>query len=112
MNPAIITLKSFGDFVIACSASKRVQSSKCMNAPTVVAGEHVRNLASALGVDRAIQFIGDDSWSDFPAARAKALKQPPRGPKSKKLLNISLLLSRYEHSRINSRFDADYLNHP
>jgi hypothetical protein len=68
MNPTIVTLKAFGDFVIACSASRRVQSANCMGAPTVVAGEHVRSLASALGLDSKIQFIGDDSWSDVPAA--------------------------------------------
>ena len=68
MNPTIVTLKAFGDFVIACSASRRVQSANGMGAPTVVAGEHVRSLASALGLDSKIQFIGDDSWSDVPAA--------------------------------------------
>ena len=41
---------------------------QAIDAPTVVAGEYVRSLASALGVDREIQFIGDDSWSDVPAA--------------------------------------------
>lgn len=68
MNPTIVTLKAFGDFVIACNASRRVQAANGMYAPTVVAGEHVRSLASALGVDKTIQFIGDDSWSDVPAA--------------------------------------------
>jgi hypothetical protein len=68
MNPTIVTLKAFGDFVIACSASRRVQSTVGMNIPTVVAGEHVRSLASALGLDRTVQFIGDDSWTDVPAA--------------------------------------------
>jgi ADP-heptose:LPS heptosyltransferase len=68
MNHLIVSLKAFGDFVIACSASRRVQSAMGKVTPTVVAGEHVRNLASALGVDRTIQFIGDDSWSDVPAA--------------------------------------------
>lgn len=67
MNPTIVTLKAFGDFVIACNASRRIQIVDGMFAPTVVAGEHVRNLASALGVNREIQFIGDDSWSDVPA---------------------------------------------
>lgn len=68
MNPTIVTLKAFGDFVIACNASRRIQTVNGMYAPKVVAGEHVRSLASALGVDREIQFIGDDSWSDVPAA--------------------------------------------
>ena len=68
MNPTIVTLKAFGDFVIACNASRRVQTTNGIDAPTVVAGEYVRSLASALGVDREIQFIGDDSWSDVPAA--------------------------------------------
>lgn len=68
MNPTIVTLKAFGDFVIACNASKHIQTVNAMDAPKVVAGEHVRSLASALGVDRTIQFIGDDSWTDVPAA--------------------------------------------
>ena len=68
MNPTIVTLKAFGDFVIACNASRRVQVANGMYAPKVVAGEHVRGLASALGVDLTIQFIGDDNWSDVPAA--------------------------------------------
>lgn len=68
MNPTIVTLKAFGDFVIACSASRRVQSANGVLAPIVIAGEHIRSLALALNVDREIQFIGDDSWSDVPAA--------------------------------------------
>lgn len=68
MSPTIITLKAFGDFVIACCATSRVQSANGMDAPAIVAGEHVRSLASALGLEKTIHFIGDDSWSDVPAA--------------------------------------------
>lgn len=68
MNQTIVTMKAFGDFVIACSAARRAQSAPGMDGLTVVAGEHVRSLASALGLDRAVRFIGDDSWTDVPAA--------------------------------------------
>jgi len=67
MNPTIVTLKAFGDFVIACNASRRVQAVNGMHAPTVVAGEHVRNLSSAIGVEGKIHFLGDDNWTDVPA---------------------------------------------
>lgn len=67
MNQTIVTLKAFGDFVIACNASRRIQLEIGNNAPKIVAGEHVRSLASALGLDTTVRFIGDDSWTDVPA---------------------------------------------
>ncbi len=68
MNITVITLKAFGDFVIACNATRRVQSITGMDVPGIVAGEHVRSLASAIGLDITVQFIGDSSWIDVPAA--------------------------------------------
>ncbi len=70
INPPIslVSLKAFGDFVIACNASRRVQLEIGINAPKIVAGEHVRSLASALRLDAIVQFIGDVSWTDVPAA--------------------------------------------
>lgn len=68
MNKTIVTLKSFGDFVIACSAARRIQLEIGTNAPKVVAGVHVRSLASALELGTTVWFIGDESWTDVPAA--------------------------------------------
>jgi hypothetical protein len=68
MKHVIVTLKAFGDFVIACNAIRRVQLTIGIDVPGIIAGEHVRSLASALGLDALVQFIGDKSWIDVPAA--------------------------------------------
>jgi ADP-heptose:LPS heptosyltransferase len=68
MHISLINLKAFGDFVIACSAIKRIKSCEELILPKIVAGEHVRSLASALQLDQSVHFIGDESWKDVPAA--------------------------------------------
>ena len=68
MSLTIVTLKAFGDFVIASSALSRVQPMIGIDSPTVVACEHVRTLALALGLNKSIKFIGDECWTDVPAA--------------------------------------------
>ncbi len=71
MSFAIVTLKAFGDFVIACNAAQSVtipRNAACTERPIVIAGEHVRPLASALGVESDVEFIGSKQWTDVPAA--------------------------------------------
>lgn len=68
---SIITLKAFGDFVIACNSVQAVQissGSSNIHRPVVVAGEYVRQLAAALGVESDVEFIGDKRWVNVPAA--------------------------------------------
>lgn len=67
MQFAIVNLKAYGDFVIACSAVKRIHPDLRMNLPNIIAGEHVRSLASAMDLEQSIKFIGDASWKDVPA---------------------------------------------
>ena len=62
---SIVTLKAFGDFVIACGSARAVQMGG--NRPQVIAGEYVRPLAAALGIEADIQFIGEKYWTDVPA---------------------------------------------
>lgn len=64
----ISALKSFGDFVIALSSVGRVQPQPEHPQPIVVAGRHLNALAVALGVAARIRFIGDETWTDVPAA--------------------------------------------
>ena len=68
MTFSIVTLKAFGDFVIACGSARAVQAGA--NRPQVVAGEYVRPLAAALGVESEVRFIGTQHgapWTDVPA---------------------------------------------
>lgn len=62
----LISLKAYGDFVIASGALKRVHPRPNLDLPRIVAGEHLRPLALALQIDEAISFIGDASWKDTP----------------------------------------------
>jgi hypothetical protein len=60
---AIVTLKAFGDFVIACHAIRNV-----LDSPVgIIAGYHVRELASALGVQSQVTFIGGPNNQDVPS---------------------------------------------
>jgi len=61
-------VKSFGDFVIALNAVRRVRPQPTGSQPMVVAGQHLSPLASALGAVQDIHLIGDDTWTDTPAA--------------------------------------------
>jgi hypothetical protein len=64
----VLALKAFGDFTIALSALQRTRTAPDTPAPVLVAGEHLRALAAALGVEQQVRFIGDRSWRDVPAA--------------------------------------------
>lgn len=67
MQLTVANLKAYGDFVIVCSALKRIDSRAGWVLPNIVAGEHVRDLASALNLDDIVHFIGDASWENVPA---------------------------------------------
>lgn len=67
MTSSLVLLKSFGDFVIAMRAL-RSTTSLGHRAPNVIAGNHLRPLAAALGVTSPIQYIGDKASPDVPAA--------------------------------------------
>lgn len=68
MNLKIVTLKSFGDFVIACNAVMNLRLS-CENfAIGIIAGEHVRSLAMALGFNDGIEYIGEYGSVEVPSA--------------------------------------------
>ena len=66
MGLTFVSLKAFGDFVIACHALRRVKRSKA-TAPAVVAGDHLRALASAIGFEKAT-FLTAERSGDVPAA--------------------------------------------
>jgi hypothetical protein len=63
----LINFKAFGDFVIASSAIRRINLDD-VELPKIIAGEHVRSLASALKLENLVHFIGDKNWKDVPAA--------------------------------------------
>lgn len=69
MTFSIVTLKAFGDFVIACHSARaaRMQSPVAIHHPAVIAGEYMRPLAAALGVESEVAFIGSKQWTDVPA---------------------------------------------
>ncbi len=69
MTFSIVTLKAFGDFVIACHSARaaRMQSPVTIHHPAVIAGEYMRPLAAALGVESEVAFIGSKQWTDVPA---------------------------------------------
>lgn len=65
----IITLKAFGDFMIAYSSLLRANSVLPSADIQLLAGEHVRPLGLALGVpETQVHYIGGSSLTDVPAA--------------------------------------------
>jgi ADP-heptose:LPS heptosyltransferase len=65
----IVTLKAFGDFLIAYSAFLRAKACHMTADIQLLAGDHVRPLALALGVPEAqVHYIGSSSLKDVPAA--------------------------------------------
>jgi len=66
MGLTFVSLKAFGDFVIACQVLRRARSGTG-GAPGMVAGAHLRPLASAIGFDGA-RFIDADGSGEVPAA--------------------------------------------
>lgn len=65
----IVSLKAFGDFLIAYSALLRARTVHEAADIQLLAGEHVRPLGLALGVsDAQVQYIGGSSLKDVPAA--------------------------------------------
>lgn len=69
MGTTIVTLKAFGDFLIAYSALLRASAGHPDADIQLLAGEHVRPLGLALGVPEAqVHYIGGSSLKDVPAA--------------------------------------------
>jgi ADP-heptose:LPS heptosyltransferase len=69
MATTIVTLKAFGDFLIAYSALLRARASDPAADIQLLAGEHVRPLGLALGVQEAqVHYIGGSALKDVPAA--------------------------------------------
>ena len=65
----IVTLKGFGDFLIAFSAVLRAHASHPAADLQLLAGEYMRPLGLVLGVPEAqVQYIGGGSLQDVPAA--------------------------------------------
>lgn len=67
-NCSVVTVKAFGDFVIACSAIKRFQPQNGENQLGIIAGSHLKNIAIELGVTQNVQFIGEYSYPNIPPA--------------------------------------------
>lgn len=61
---AVVSLKAFGDFVIACHSLRRLTR----QGPVILAGAHLRPLALALDVGEAVRFLPTGSSRDVPAA--------------------------------------------
>jgi hypothetical protein len=69
MGTTIVTLKAYGDFLIAYSAFLRARAVHQAADIQLIAGEHVRPLGLALGVpDAQVSYIGGSSLKDVPAA--------------------------------------------
>ena len=69
MDTTIVTLKAFGDFLIAYSALLRARAANPAADIQLLAGEHVRPLGLALGVPEAqVHYVGGSSLNDVPAA--------------------------------------------
>lgn len=103
MTFSVVTLKAFGDFVIACSCARAARTSASTSAlitsshPTVIAGEYMRPLAAALGVESEIDFIGDKQWKDVPAifdVRKRGLSAALRS-----LVELRTLLGKFPQDR-------------
>jgi len=64
----IVTLKAFGDFLIACNAARVLDAHNSSQPISIIAGSHVRPLADALNIpnDR-VEYISDSVSSDVPA---------------------------------------------
>jgi hypothetical protein len=67
MNYTIVTIKAFGDFTIAAKVARDYRSLNATRGINIVAGEHVRSLACALGIEHNINFIGEQFLTDVPA---------------------------------------------
>jgi hypothetical protein len=65
---SIVSIKAYGDFVIACSALRFYGASGASLVSNIYAGEYVRSLAQALAVEERVTFIGEALWADVPAA--------------------------------------------
>jgi ADP-heptose:LPS heptosyltransferase len=69
MSPVYVScFKAFGDFVIALSAVKAILPQATSLRPTILAGNHLSELASALDAKSPVAFLGDEAWTDVPAA--------------------------------------------
>ena len=66
-NHLIVTLKAFGDFVIAANVMKKFLDVDNQSGFYIVAGEHVRSLAEALNINEKVFFIDDEKNLNVPA---------------------------------------------
>lgn len=68
MNSTIVTLKAFGDFLIAYQSIKYIFKNRNMSI-RIIAGHHVQPLAEALNVSAAyVEFLGSEHLISVPAA--------------------------------------------
>jgi hypothetical protein len=64
----VVSLKAFGDFVIQVRTIRAIQGVAAdVASPRLLAGEHLRQLAKALGVEQQVTFVPSGT-SGFPAA--------------------------------------------
>lgn len=69
LSATIVTLKAYGDFLIAYSAMSRAIVDNPAVDIRLLAGEHVRSLGLALGVPEAkVEYVGGSALKDVPAA--------------------------------------------
>jgi len=85
----VVSLKAFGDFVIALRTIRAIQGLTTNDTPPgLLAGEHLRQLAEALGVEQQVSFV--PSGSAFPAAFDFKRRGPLQGLASVLRLRNSL----------------------
>jgi ADP-heptose:LPS heptosyltransferase len=63
----IVTLKAYGDFVIAANVMKNFLDVDNQSDFYIVAGEHVRSLAEALNINEKVFFLGGEKNLNVPA---------------------------------------------
>jgi len=64
---SLVTLKGFGDFVIAVNAASNIYGAYDRAKLQLIAGRHVAKLADALGVSEQVSFVGVNDTLDVPA---------------------------------------------
>lgn len=63
----VVSVKAFGDFVIACNCLRRIEELPSdRSRPKLLAGDHLRALAGALGLESEVHFI--TTRGKYPAA--------------------------------------------
>ncbi|WP_068322669.1 hypothetical protein [Polynucleobacter yangtzensis] len=67
MGNTLVTLKGFGDFIIAINALRKVKTLVGRSNIELIAGRHVTNFAVDLGVEERVIFVGAPGLNDVPA---------------------------------------------